>query len=82
MLTDYISAAMHTAKYEILEDDKSYYGEIPGFEGLYANAPTLEQCRDELEEVLEEWILLSVSKNLPIPTVDGIQLKVKETMDA
>ena len=78
MLTNYIRAAMHRAKYEVLPDDGSFYGEIPGFDGVYANVGTLEVCRDELEEVLEEWILLRVSKNLPLPVVDGIELTIKE----
>jgi predicted RNase H-like HicB family nuclease len=67
MLTKYIRAAMRKARYEILPDDGTYYGEIVGFDGVYANAATLEACRDELEEVLEEWILLRVSQHLPIP---------------
>ena len=78
MLTSYIRAALHRAKYEILSDDGTYYGEISGFEGVYANAPTLEQCREELEEVLEEWMLLRISKNLELPVLDGIELKVKK----
>ncbi len=69
MLTRYIQAAMHRAAYEILPDDHTFYGEIPGFAGVYANAPTLEACRDELAEVLEEWILFRVARNLPVPTV-------------
>ena len=43
MLTNHIRAALHRAKYEILSDDGTYYGEISGFEGVYANAPTLEE---------------------------------------
>jgi predicted RNase H-like HicB family nuclease len=78
MLTNYIRGAMRQARYEILPDDSTFYGEIPGFEGVYANADTLEDCREELEEVLEEWILLRVSKHLPLPTVDGIDLTIKE----
>ena len=78
MLTSYIRKAMGRARYEILRDDGSYYGEIPGFEGVHANASTLEDCRDELEEVLEEWILFRVSRNLPLPVVDGLQLAIKE----
>lgn len=78
MLTNYIRAALRGAKYEILPDDGSYYGEIPQFNGVYANTETLETCREELEEVLEEWILLRVSKNLPLPVVDGIELIIKE----
>ena len=78
MLIRYLQAALRRAHYEMLSDDDSYYGEIPGFDGVYANAPSLERCREELEEVLEEWILLRVYKNLPLPEVDGIQLKIKE----
>lgn len=78
MLTNYLRAAMRQAQYEILPDDGTFYGEIPGFQGVYANADTLEACREELEEVLEEWILFRVSKNLPLPVVDGIELTIKE----
>ena len=78
MITKYIQAAMRRAKYEILPDDGTFYGEIPGFEGVYANAASLEECREELAEVLEEWILFRIHKNLPLPVVDGIELKIKE----
>lgn len=78
MLTKYLEVAMRQAKYDILSDDGSFYGEIPGFDGVYANADALEDCRQELEEVLEEWILFRVSRNLPLPVVDGIELVVKE----
>jgi predicted RNase H-like HicB family nuclease len=67
MLLDYIRAAMREAKYEILSDDNTFYGEIPNFAGVYANADALEACREELEEVLEEWILFRISQNLPLP---------------
>ena len=78
MLTNYIKAAMKRAKYEILEDDGSYYGEIPELEGVYANEKNLESCRTALEEILEEWIFLRISKNFPIPPLDGIDLNIKE----
>ncbi len=78
MLMDYIRASMHRAKYEILPDDGTFYGEIPGFDGVYATASTLEACREELEEVLEEWILFRISKNLQLPIIDGIELTIKE----
>jgi predicted RNase H-like HicB family nuclease len=76
MLTDYIAAALHRAKYEILQDDHTYYGEIPEFDGVYANAPTLEACREELKSALEDWILFRVSRQLSLPVVDGIELTV------
>ena len=58
---------MCRAKYEFLQNDKVYYGEIPGFDGVYATAANLKDCREELLSDLEDWPLLSVSKNLPVP---------------
>ena len=78
MLTAYIRAAMSKAKYEILPDNGSYYGEIPGFQGVYANSATLEACRDELESTLEDWILFRVSRNLPLPEAGGVKLEVAQ----
>jgi predicted RNase H-like HicB family nuclease len=78
MLLGYIQAALGHARYEILPDDGSYYGEIPECNGVYANARTLEECREELREVLDEWVLFRVHKNLSLPTIDGIELLVKE----
>ena len=74
MLSKYIQAAMHRATYEILEDDRSFYGEIPELPGVYATAETLEQCRDRLQEVLEGWILLGLHLQHPIPVLDEIDL--------
>jgi len=78
MLTHYLKAAMRKAHYEILPDDGEYYGEIPDCKGVYATAPSLEACRDELEEVLEEWVLFRIHRNLALPTIDGAELAVKE----
>ncbi len=81
MLSQYIQAAMRQAKYEILSDDGSFYGEIPGFQGVYANAETLEDCREELAEVLEEWIFLHLSDNTPLPIVNGLKLSVEKVSE-
>ena len=60
MLTDYIRAAMRQARYKIMPEDGTYFGEILGIAGVWANAGSLEDCREELEDVLEEWIALSL----------------------
>ena len=78
MLIKYLTTAMHKAHYEFLKNDKKFYGEIPGCKGVYAIGKSLEECRDELEAVLEEWILFRVSRNLNLPVIDGIKLQVKE----
>lgn len=76
MLTEYIRAAMHRAMYEILSDG-TFYGEIPGFQGVYATTETLETCREQLQEVLEGWIVLGLRLGHALPVVDGIELGVQ-----
>lgn len=78
MLLKYISEAMQRAHYEFLKGDKKFYGTISYCQGVYATGKTLEECRQNLEEILGEWILFRVSKNLNIPSINGIKLKVRE----
>ena len=82
MIRKYIQHAMEHARYEILPDDGTYYGEIQEYPGIYANALTLEQCRNELEEILEEWILFRVYKNLEVPPIDGLEIKIRKQVPA
>lgn len=77
MLTAYIQHAMSKAKYEIMED-KQYYGEIPGFEGVWAQDATLEGCREELQSALEDWLVLGLRMGHALPVVDGIELVPSE----
>ncbi len=73
MLTKYIQAAMHHATYKILEDG-SIFGEIPVVPGVWADADTLEARREELQEVLEDWLLLSIADHDPLPVIDDVAL--------
>ena len=67
---------MRHATYDILED-KSYYGEIPECNGVWANEPTLEACREDLRSALEDWILLRTQKHAEIPVIDGIDINLE-----
>lgn len=66
MLARYIRVTMEQAQYEILED-QSFYGEIPGFNGVYANANTLQNCRELLKDVLEGWLILGLYLDHSLP---------------
>lgn len=74
MLASYIDKAMAKAVYEIIEDDNTYWGEIPNLQGVWANSDTLEECRNELREALSDWIALRLRLGLEIPIVDKINL--------
>ncbi|NQE52913.1 hypothetical protein C5S29_04910 [ANME-1 cluster archaeon GoMg3.2] len=69
MLTEYIEAALSKAKYEMIEDEEPYYGEVPELEGVWATGKTLEECRKNLVEVIDGWIIVRLRKGLPIPPI-------------
>jgi predicted RNase H-like HicB family nuclease len=73
MLTTYIQKAMHQAKHELLEDG-TFYGEITELPGVYANAETLEICRELLQEVLEGWLILGLRLQHQLPMIEEIDL--------
>jgi predicted RNase H-like HicB family nuclease len=81
MLIEYLESALRKAHYELLDAEEGFCGEIPGFRGVYAQGPTLEECREELASTLEDWLLFRISRRLPIPEVDGITLEVKEAAE-
>ena len=74
MLAKLIDEAMDRAVYEIIEDEGSYWGEIPGFQGVWARHANLEHCRRELREALSDWIALRLRLGLPIPVVASLDL--------
>ncbi len=76
MLTEYVEAAMNKAEYKIL-DDGTHFGEIPGFQGVWADEESLEKCRRVLREVLEEWLLLKLRDDEEVPEVEGLSLSRK-----
>ena len=78
MLTQYLGAALRQAHYEFLSEERQFYGEIASCNGVYATGKSLEECRDELADVLEAWILFRLHRNVPLPVIDGLELSVKE----
>ncbi len=66
MLSNFIKNHLMKVTYKLLKD-KSYFGEIAGLEGVWANALNLEECRNELREVLESWIVLKLQHGESIP---------------
>jgi len=76
MLTDYILQKLTQARYKILEDG-TYFGEIPGLQGVWASEKTLEKCRETLREVLEEWLILKLRDGDKIPDFPPLKVRQK-----
>lgn len=71
MLNEYITAAMSTAKFEVIEDKEPYYGEIPSLPGVWATGNSLEECKKVLLSVLKEWIVLRFRFGKNLPPIQG-----------
>jgi predicted RNase H-like HicB family nuclease len=75
MIFEYCQKAIEKADYKKL-DDGTWYAEVPGFRGVWANAKTVEDCRKELISVLEEWIVLKLRDGDVVPEVDGLSVQI------
>ncbi len=67
MITEYIEAALKRAKYEIIDDEEPFYGEVAELKGVWASGKTLEECRHNLAEVIDGWLVVRLKNGLPIP---------------
>ncbi len=77
MLIEYIEEALNRAHYEIIEDEEPFYGEVKELPGVWASGATLEECRKNLKDTIEGWILLSIKKELPIPKLGNKSIDIE-----
>ena len=77
MISQYVDEALRSAHYDLLEDG-TFCGEIERLRGVIAVGETLEECRNQLTEIVEEWILVRVSRGLAVPSLGRIAIRVKK----
>lgn len=77
MITEYCLKALEKAQYRQI-DDESWFADIPGFTGVWANGASVEDCRKELIEVLEEWLILKLRDKEQVPVLDGLKIEINE----
>lgn len=78
MIREYVERGLRRARYDKLEDG-TFVAEVPGLKGVLSTAPSLEECRERLGEVIEEWVLVRVAKGLKVPALDGIEITVTKS---
>jgi predicted RNase H-like HicB family nuclease len=79
MIRQYVEQALRQASYDKLEDG-SFCAEVAGLRGVLATGDTLEACRDQLAEVVEEWVLVRIANGLDVPTIGGIDVRVRRAV--
>ena len=67
MIQDFILSHIAKAKYEMIDNGKRFYAEIPALRGVWATGKNLEECRENLISSLEGWLILRLRKGLTIP---------------
>lgn len=76
MISRYIDEALHRAAYSVV-DGGTFCATVAGLPGVIATGQTLEACRDQLAEVVEEWVLVRVSRGLAVPRLGTVRVHVK-----
>ncbi len=73
ILSDYIFHALRNAEITQL-DDGTYAGKITLCQGVVAFGKNPEACKDNLQTILEGWILLGLKSGHALPVIRGINL--------
>lgn len=81
MIAQYIAAALSRARYEIIEDEEPYYGEVPELAGVWATGKTLEECRRNLAEGLEGWLVVRLRRGLDVPAIARHKIEELERLE-
>ncbi|MHB8914118.1 MAG: type II toxin-antitoxin system HicB family antitoxin [Minisyncoccota bacterium] len=72
MISEFIEQSLKRAKYRVLEDG-TYFATVPRLRGVWGQGKTIEECRQDLHEVIEDWLLLKIHSHDSIP---GFQFDV------
>ena len=73
MITEYLREAMRKAKYKILADG-TFYGWVEELPGVWSNGASLNECQQELQAVVEDWLLLGLKLGHRITPLGAIDL--------
>lgn len=57
VITRYLDRALRRARYREV-DDGTFCATVRGLPGVIATGASLEACRDQLAEIIEEWVLV------------------------
>jgi predicted RNase H-like HicB family nuclease len=75
-LNEYVEAALSTARFELIEEGKRFYAEVPNFKGVWAEGRTKDSAIKMLRQVLKGWVELELERGREIPAVKGGRLQL------
>lgn len=75
-IANYIQNFLNKAKYEYDNETKSWCANVKELPGAYAQADTVEAVRNQLAEVIEDYILVSLYQRHNLPAFKNLE-KIK-----
>ena len=75
MIQQYINAALHKASYELIDNGQHFFASVPGLEGVWSEGATVEECRETLAEVIEDWVWAHIRHGVDVPMIDGVGVR-------
>ncbi|NEP42392.1 MAG: type II toxin-antitoxin system HicB family antitoxin [Okeania sp. SIO2H7] len=75
MISEYLEEALKRASYEMIDDEEPFYGEVTELQGVWASGKTLEECRQNLLDVVEGWVLFRLTRGKNIPALGRVQIE-------
>lgn len=66
-ITNYIENLLKKADYEYDKETNSWCAGVKELPGAYAQADTVEEVREQLAEVIEDYVLISLQQRQSLP---------------
>lgn len=73
-IANYIEKLLKKAKYEYDKETKSWCASVKDLPGAYAQADSVEKAREQLAEVIEDYILVSIQEKQTLPRFKKLTL--------
>ena len=76
-INNYIEKMLNKVKYEYDEKTKSWCAILKELPGVYAQADTIEEARQQIAEVIEDYIIVNLQRNHKLPAFNKkVNLKI------
>jgi len=67
-----------TENFGVILENMGYYDEVLEFQGVWASGKNLEECRNNLEDVIDELMIIGLKKGLSIPQIVNFNFETTE----
>ena len=74
-IAQYIENLLRKAEYEYDEKTKSWCASAKDLPGAYAQADSVEEVREQLAQVIEDYVLISLQEKHPLPDFKKLPAK-------